>query len=182
MNNREAYINALDHYESVMDVMNNGALIDVMIDEVSMVYDDPDHLMDFVTWAVEVEGMEHFNKRVMDRMHRLDVPGDEWFDVRFEFLRPKDQHFRIEAMCIGEGSAPLHEAALAIDGPGTCVHASYKPRGYGTHVVRLNRVLSLEAEYSNAYGLFSYWSGLSTYVKPRLSFADRSKERAKLVV
>lgn len=144
------------------------------VDEISVLFADPDRLQAFVEYCKE-QGIEHFNRVDSDRMVRIDGPGQ--FDVRFEFLRFPTLGWRIEAMCVLDGQAPLHEAHLDRLGDGCIVHASYKlpeVEAYRAH----RRYLSdkgaiLAGEYENSYGRFAYWgSGHNPYMKPRVNLRD----------
>lgn len=150
------------------------------IDEISLLFKHQGQLERYAEWLV-AKGGEHFNARVLDRMFREKQQAETaemWFDVQFEFMHlPGHQTWRIEAMTVTDGHAPLHEHALAGSG-GPCVfHASFKADGPEAYAVaerqlakaRLRRLYG----YRNAYGRFSYWQGLrNVYVKPRINTRD----------
>ncbi len=154
----------------------------VNADEIAIVFPTPNMLTEFVekvTYESGVHRLEHFNSVQRDLMTRQDVP--ETFNVRFEFLRRRKDlmNWRIEAMCVLDGNAPLHAAALEESGGRPAViHASYKlgsPIEYEEEKLRLVQSEGREmvAEYANSYGMFSYYNfGLPFYVKPRVNLRD----------
>lgn len=146
------------------------------IDEVAVVFSTQSELNDFRTAAV-AQGLENFNSVPMDTMVRQDEPGE--FLVRFEFLRlPGIADFRIEAMCVLGGVAPLHYRHLAQHGTGSVVHASFKPADYAGAKSLMADDYEMQAEYRNSYGVFSYWrthdenSQWEPYYKPRANLRD----------
>lgn len=147
-------------------------------DETSLLFADADELKQFVRWA-EQNGMEHFNRVESDRMVRVDRNATEGFDVRFEFLRWPDQPWRIEAMCVLDGQAPLHEAHLETHGSAKPVHVSFKCDTLPAYN-NMKRTMAddgveqipFHAEYRNSYGLFSYWGVGNFYLKPRVNLRD----------
>lgn len=159
-------------------------LLDVTIDEVSLLFATQEQLDNFVKVATKL-GMEHFNG-VSDTLDRLDDGG--CFGVRFEFLRWPESDWRIEAMCIAgsvEGTdlsiAPLHSAALDKAGSApVLIHASFKLPTldvYEAYRDRMDRMFAAvggrRAEYRNTYGQFSYFGGgTSWYYKPRVNLRD----------
>lgn len=146
-------------------------------DEVSLLFSKPAELEDFKEWAV-AQGLEHFNSVQRDQMVRQDKA--QAFGVRFEFLRLPNRPWRIEAMCILEGCAPLHEEALRRSGEGCVVHLSYKCRDLQTYQEHVRSLWDegriKKAEYRNSYGMFSYWvptgSELRPFLKPRVNLRD----------
>lgn len=158
-----------------------------IIDEISVCFKHAGMMDRFVDWAVN-GGAEHFNAHVVDRMWRIAIlppsPQDvdrvevpEWFDVQYEFLHlPGHQTWRIEAMQVLSGMAPLHDAAMQ-GRDAAIVHASFKvPTLEHMHVAehQLARAgLRSLAGYRNAYGVLSYWKGRhDVYVKPRVNLRD----------
>jgi len=147
------------------------------IDEVALLWANAAELDSFLVWAVEGGGMEHFNSVPADEMVRVDNKG--LFMVRFEFLRMKGMPWRIEAMCVLDGEAPLHATHLDVMGNGCVVHASYKlacEEEYETSKdVLLEADLDMCAEYENSYGRFSYWRDFDSlfYFKPRINLRDQ---------
>lgn len=130
-------------------------------------------------------GVEKFNSVPCDVMKRQDMLGS--FQVRFEFLRFVPEHplhfltdapWRIEAMCVLEGDAPLHRQKISMSEELPCVmHWSYKLPTLDAYqgAVRAHRAAgqTMRAEYSNSYGMFSYFgSNGAPYVKPRVNLRD----------
>lgn len=167
------------------------------IDEVSLLFHDRQTLKEFVAWAKGKGELEHFNSVPKDLMVCLWADWQEEvyseaqapfrhaenFEVRFEFLRIPDTNWRIEAMCVLGGTAPLHEAWLETIGDGCVVHASYKLpslEAYVAHVPALmGAPLEKRATYVNSYGRFSYYShehlahGFDRWLlKPRVNTRD----------
>lgn len=156
--------------------------VPAMIDEVSLLFTTEADLIDFTKWCI-VNGIDNFNT-TGDEMVRMDTDHglDESFHVRFEFLRVPGAPWRIEAMCVLDGAAPLHFAHLAEHGDGCVVHASWKEANLTTY----NRVkeglraeggglvhaVPFHAEYRNSYGQFSYWGTGPFYFKPRVNLRD----------
>lgn len=147
------------------------------VDEVSLLWSDAAELDSFVHWAVTSGGFENFFTVHQDTMLRQD--RDEWFDVRFEFLRIPGMDWRIEAMSVLDGEAPLHEQHLHIMGNGCVVHASFKEADLAAYDAAKDRLIEggcvPHAEYQNTYGMFSYWladEGLF-YFKPRVNLRDQ---------
>lgn len=146
---------------------------DYEMDEVSLLFSNETELARFVLSAKTKGGMEHFNSVPRDTMVRQDGTGEQ-FDVRFEFLRMPEAAWRIEAMCLLGGTAPLHSQMLRTEGEGCVVHASFKckdEKDYERVKAELGSGLLLGAEYRNSYGLFSYW-GYGPYWKPRVNLRD----------
>ena len=152
------------------------------VDEIAVLFDGPEMLEDFVKWAITEGGLEHFNSVPWDKMWRQDTPHEEWFDVRFEFLRKPGVDWRIEATCVLAGRAPLHSAVLDSRGSGTPIHASWKTYdkpAYDRSKEALSKAflptlpaVPFFAEYRNSYGLFSYWGAPDLYFKPRVNLRD----------
>lgn len=141
----------------------------VQVDEVAILFKDSAVLSDFVAWCVR-EGVDNFNSVERDTMRRQDTDGQ--FDVRFEFLRIPGMDWRIEAMCVLDGMAPLHDSQA----DGSIIHASYKLEdawAYANHQTKLNGgLIKRQAEYVNSYGRFSYWGPGAPYLKPRVNLRD----------
>jgi hypothetical protein len=148
------------------------------IDEVSLLFGEQRQLDQFTHQAV-ASGMSHFNSVKRDRMTRMDPGHDpvgvdpEAFDVRFEFFKWPDCEWRIEAMVVLDGTAPLHEQHLEKYGDGCVVHASFKcPDRQSYESVWSRSEMEFFAEYRNSYGIFSYWVGGDYYFKPRVNLRD----------
>jgi len=158
----------------------DGAASDDFIpDEVAICFPDEESLVLFVKEAIQDYGLENFNSVEKDHMSRLDRIG-EGFDVRFEFLRLPGRSWRFECMFVYPGGiAPLHERALRENGgEPVIIHISFKLHNvdeYGQTVREwpTRHAWSRKAEYSNSYGIFSYWSvNGGPYWKPRVNLRD----------
>lgn len=154
------------------------------IDEVSILFKTVGMMERFVGWA-EQFGWHNFTsvrRDTADQMYgnslaQIGNAGDGAFDVRFEFLRPRNQQggelgFRIECMCILEGFAPLHERLPE----GAIAHASWKATNR-LHYMQVCDVLERTAlpkmaEYANSYGRFAYYGREAPYFKPRVNLRD----------
>jgi hypothetical protein len=173
---REAVRRCIHTYSTVQFAMDTRLIIPYKIDEISLLFSTEASLDRFIAWAVE-GGVDHFNRTVLDTMVREDTPHNENFDVRFEFLRLPGHDWRIEAMCVLRGKAPLHVMHSRSLGNGCVVHASFKCAGLPEMALACERLrgagLRRAAAYSNAYGAFSYWAGVGhTYLKPRVNLRD----------
>jgi hypothetical protein len=153
----------------------------IVYDEVSLLFATETALIDFQHDCYR-NGIIHFNSVHRDTMQRLDKTGES-FDVRFEFFRLPHRPWRIEAMCIISGDAPLHEQALSENGNGAPFHLSYKLPTLETYDAEFRSLrgahsrgpLAMMAEYQNSYGRMSYWrhdGEHSPYVKPRVNMRD----------
>lgn len=172
MDNRLAYDLA---EKTILDARDRGSEV---YDEVALCFRHEHDLMKFVEHAV-LRGMDNFNS-VRDTMVRQDARGQ--FDVHFEFLKFPNEEWRIEAMCITDGEAPLHASALAQNGDVCVIHLAYKCATLEDYQEETRRLMSgvatRRAEYRNGYGLFSYWSptgqpSVLPYVKPRVNLRDQ---------
>lgn len=177
------------------------------VDEVSLLFADPDELEAFRQWAITDARMNNFARVSQDVCLCLGAdwwnPEDdtvtevtppvrpiETFAVRFEFLRLPAAQWRIEAMCILSGSAPLHTAWLEMYGSGCVVHVSYKLPSRdayeqhtrrGPHVSQWPEQPTLRAQYGNSYGRFAYYQHAyfedsvgrnAWFLKPRINERD----------
>lgn len=149
------------------------------MDEVAVCFADEPSLLEFVEEAKTL-GLEHFNSVPYDTMNRQDVPGEK-FGVRFEFLRMEFRPWRIEAMCVMDGMAPLHHMANTRFGSPCVVHVSYKLPNLQAYQDEVRKAMDQGhrkvAEYANSYGMFSYWKPaghMSTlpFWKPRVNLRD----------
>lgn len=146
------------------------------IDEVALLLENEAELEAFVRWARDVAGMDHFDSVPVDRMERQDNVSA--FDVRFEFLRLPETDWRIEAMCVLDGDAPLHRKQLQLLGNCSVVHASFKVADEDAYWDSFDWLAEAGfvkmAEYANTYGWFSYWEHLEAlfYIKPRVNRRD----------
>lgn len=150
------------------------------MDEVALCFHNEEALIEFVEHAKRL-GLEHFNSVPYDTMKRQDKLGEE-FGVRFEFLRHPEREWRIEAMAVIDGEAPLHKEALDKYGAPCIVHLSYKCEDLDAYQMEVRRMFNDRgatkvAEYSNSYGMFSYWrphgqQSMLPYWKPRVNLRD----------
>lgn len=170
-------------------------------DEVSLLFATPEELEEFRLWSVKDISMDNFARVESDVCFLTSsdwrevvtseyvTPMDtEAFVVRFEFLRVPGADWRIEAMCVLDGKAPLHEAWLEKYGSGCVVHVSYKCASraqYAYHCATgpQSRYWASQpawrASYANSYGRFSYYQhdafnygGVSWLLKPRVNERD----------
>lgn len=162
---------------AVLNRLNPGA----EIDEMAFVFATPKELDRFVLDAKA----ENFNSVKSDQMVRQD--RQQSFEVRFEFLQGSKVPFRIEAMCVLSGDAPLHARHLHVHGSGSLVHASWKcgwQEMYDAEKERMRPCSFFQAEYRNSYGMFSYWKMREDvrsrgalgplFLKPRVNLRDSS--------
>lgn len=169
--------------------IRDGRMRHKAIDEVSLLFGTVEELEAFVEWAKQHPSLEHFNA-TEDTMDREDK--DQSFRVRFEFIRPTDltkdyAPWRIEAMCVLEGIAPIHETVLQEHGSGAVVHLSWKHTSEEIYESYLRRDVQqmmknkpgvvtgnpdhFVGAYRNSYGRFSYW-GRRPFLKPRVNLRD----------
>ena len=154
-------------------------------DETSVLFSTEAELDAFVAWCKET-GLNVFNSvtdvlSVRSCSTAFSVMAQNWqssaFGVRFEFIDIPREPFphRIEAMCVTDGMAPLHDRQLRRNGSGTPIHVSFKAPNlheYLRTAHELNAVLPFMAEYSNDYGRFSYYEHGGIYLKPRVNLRD----------
>lgn len=164
--------------QHAMYELYHGIMLYHDIDEISLLFGSEQELEQFL--ALAEPHVDHFNSVPRDRMWRDDGEEEQWFDVRFEFLRIPTYMWRIEAMCVLDGSAPLHAQKLRDRGRGCVVHASYKLPDEATYYAHKSIVKDVsgrtaDAEYHNSYGRFSYWNVLGGrfYLKPRVNLRDQ---------
>lgn len=146
------------------------------IDEYSVLFGNRVDLDVFVARG-KTFGMERFNY-TDDLMRRTDV--EETFEVHFDFLQLPAKSWRIEAMHVASGVAPLHAtASQGIDNYCGVFHASYKLENLDAYNAELHRLYRAgyepRAQYQNSYGVFSYWKiePHLPYFKPRANLRDR---------
>ena len=153
--------------------------IGMEVDEVAVYFEKKGDLDQFLAYAVN-QGMEHFNSVPSDAMHQIygnsemGIPNraGHAFDVRFEFLRIPNSDWRIEAMQVLDGWAPLHRRLRS----GEIAHVSGKVQAGSLHyysVLRaaLSKRLTCQAEYLNSYGRFAYFGDEAPYFKPRVNLS-----------
>lgn len=147
-----------------------------VVDEVSLLFKEKEELERFVFWAVNEKNLSNFASR-KDTLYRLDKR--EQFNVQFEFLRDPSKKYRIEAMCVLDGKAPLHEHKTHLFGEISVMHVSFKCDSLEEYFKSMDMLhqdgWDFFAQYVNDYGLFSYFrmQGNSIYLKPRLNLRDR---------
>lgn len=154
----------------------------VDVDEISLLFQSEAQLDSFVQWAVESKGLTNFNS-VKDGCRSVQVTngGNQHnYRVRFEFLSMPGVDWRIEAMCILSGDAPLHRIHLSRYGVSP-IHASFKLKtleGYTDmckHLATYGPGLVPIVEYENSYGRYCYFGGDDMdriYLKPRVNLRD----------
>jgi hypothetical protein len=139
------------------------------VDEVSILFKHNTELDGFVRYCVSRD-LEHFNG-VRDTCHNEWASDPNTFQVRFEFLRYPGADWRIEAMCVNSGFAPLHERLRNHSMP----HVSFKCLDT-MHYDHINKVLTgilpWQGSYRNSYGAFSYFGAYAPYIKPRVNLRD----------
>ncbi len=161
----------------------------LVIDEMSLLFSSRDEIEKFTEWANQ--NVPSIGEVPKSTLYSLTGPGE--FDVNFRFFQTPfwtgarsglvgfvGTRWRIEAMQILDGRAPLHEHYLKnFDSP-CAMHASFKvPTVYEYRKVQavLDACTSegMEAEYRNEYGMFCYYSlggdGVP-YIKPRVNLRD----------
>lgn len=164
------------------------------IDEVAILFADEAQLEDWLdNYADKDHMLEHYRSE-RDQMMRLDVRYRETWNVRFEFLHVtirehQENPWRIEAMVVLDGKAPLHQAmTAACQGRPAIIHASYKLPDSPTYAEECLRLwdegMHSHATYMNSYGMFSYWHGeqdqrplTNVLLKPRVNLRDSPEFR-----
>lgn len=156
------------------------------IDEVAILFADEAQLDEWLGFA-EKDHMLRHDRTEHDTMHRNDTRRAQAWRVRFEFLQvtlhADAPTWRIEAMVVLGGRAPLHQAMLAAtEGRPAIIHASYKLPGVDAYHEEVQRLMSngmtMQAGYTNSYGVFSYWNSgdgapvTNVYLKPRINLRD----------
>lgn len=190
MNTHELLDKAWQAHEMMQSVARDELAIQQPIDEIALLFARQSEMLTFAE-QVKLMGGARIGSVPNDTMVRQDQVNMN-FNVRFEFVRIHPE-WRIEAMCVLWGKAPLHTRALELYGSGCIVHASYKLQtrmgydqhtGYGYDVRVLNPAgcmdpadikgdPAMEAEYQNSYGRFSYWQhGTYPFLKPRVNLRD----------
>lgn len=147
----------------------------IKIDEMSILFIDRDALHDFVR---KYPGL-NFNSVPEDKMVGTFPDGTEQtFRVMFEFLQKPDVPYRIEAMSVLGGHAPLHQDRLVV-ARWSVFHASFKCDTVEEYELWLRKLeqggSELHATYENSYGKFSYWTDPTLgrmYLKPRVNLRD----------
>lgn len=104
------------------------------------------------------------------------------FGTDFQFVWPyQDAPYRIEAMRVTDGYAPLHERHLSAHGSPSTVHASWKLPNMAMYSFEKERLaeegFQFHQEYRNNYGIFSYWSPRGTSDAPTLFYKPRVNTR-----
>ena len=164
--------------------LNMSLGIDAEVDEMSILFTDPQCMEDFVEYVGDNMQVEELPPVERTRVTRRDAPGQ--FDVAYRFLNFPQFEYRIECMHIfpeldnlgneeeafGEPSYPLH---LPIAQLGVA-HASWKCADieqYNGHDATLvGQSIPREAEYENDYGRFTYWGKRIPYLKSRVNLRD----------
>lgn len=157
--------------------------VGMVIDEVAVYFDRTWELDAFLNEAPEYGWIANSGESVShDEMYQLfgnssrgvRNAGGHAFDVRFEFLHKEGVPYRIEAMHVIDGWAPLHRRMESSD----IAHVSGKvTAGNSTAYAALKCALGssglpMMAEYRNSYGLFSYFGERAPHFKPRCNMRD----------
>jgi hypothetical protein len=160
------------------------------IDEVAVMLPSQLDALQWVSEAVKNDGVTLFNKAEDDVR---TYPFDTQYDVNYYFLStPHD--FRVEAMALGNGISPLHEAMR----PGrryrdkvmypVPVHYSFKTESEDQYRHVMNWLDAAHFHHAQScqstYGRFSYWLAEGEdgqipdmYLKPRVNLRDIKKPR-----
>lgn len=172
------------------------------IDEVALLFYDPEHIFNFITQAV-AQNEVYLSGADRDVVH-VD-PMRSHYHVTYWWLEHHDKTYRLELMLKESGFSPIHDK-LKVDamqeahdehaeegGPHilkapVVVHFSFRARD-SAHYTRLNQELNEcdDAEYvqfcRSSYGMFSYWrvpslwdKGAATYLKPRVNMRDGGEQ------
>lgn len=166
---------------SMMIGRMRGLFPDKPFDEVSLLFGIREEFLRFCDEANE-RGL-HFNGVVE---HQQQIGGEEKFTTNFEFIWPyPDADWRIEAMFVASGDAPLHRRFLTDSYSDVAVvHVSWKEQGpeeyFASRIeMEYNMGMELAREYRNGYGRFAYYpvvgpehGRLLTYIKPRINERD----------
>ncbi len=147
--------------------------VGMVIDEVAVYFDRTTELDAFVEEASERGWVADRGASVpLDAMFEDGIVMG--FNVRFEFLHKENVPWRIEAMHVLDGWAPLHRRSNA----GDIIHVSGKVeagnRGQyeNLKLVLARAGLPFQKEYGNNYGVFSYFGHQAPYFKPRVNMRD----------
>lgn len=150
------------------------------IDEMAIMFKNPEQLRSFVEAAVRIPGVVLFNT-AHDSVHTQPIPGQ--YDVHYWFLSVPEEYgsWRIEAMYAHPGS-PLHDS-LRRQGASDeilMVHASFKcpseeDYGIANNILQRNGYEPVQ-KCDSTYGRFSYWrpeeGTRGVYLKPRVNLRD----------
>lgn len=148
-----------------------------LYDEVSLLFRDKKSLDKF-TKDMKGRGL-WFNESFESQQN---TATDEWeFDTEFQFSLPyMNASWRIEAMRVECGHAPLHQRHIEGHGAPSVVHVSWKAPTREEYLLEkvalFEEGMTFHAEYENSYGIFSYWSfekdNVFMYYKPRVNVRD----------
>ena len=167
-------------YEKAREEVRSMFGAGVNVDEVAIMFRDPDALRHWVEAAVRVPGVTLFNT-AHDRVVTSPIPGQ--YDVHYWFLTVPEEYggWRIEAMYAHPGS-PLHDSLLRrmLDQEALVVHASFKcadEEEYGSaNSVLARNGYALAQRCDSTYGRFSYWrldeEEYTVFLKPRVNLRD----------
>jgi hypothetical protein len=151
------------------------------IDEISLYFSAPDLFDAFVAEAKKHGDWigEAKENQVATYLGSEDASAAYKTDYQFVLPHPESK-WRIEAMLVTDGYSKLHESLASKAGEDPCVaHASFKTRTlafYQDANVHLSTEQGFfqEAEYTNGYGAFSYYTvtDLDFFLKPRVNLRD----------
>jgi hypothetical protein len=153
---------------------------EAVIDEMALMFRDPDVLRSWVDAAVRIPGVTLFNT-AHDSVGTQPIPGR--YSVHYWFLSVPEVYgpWRVEAMFAHPGS-PLHDS-LRRQGRGEellMVHASFKcpdeeAYGVATNTLARNGYEPVQ-KCESTYGRFSYWrhedAVRGVFLKPRVNLRD----------
>lgn len=144
------------------------------VDEMSILFRSRAEHIGFTEWA-RARGLV-FNE-VTEKQKDLTAPG-HGFTTNFTFVKKRIWDWRIEAMVVTSGRAPLHTQLNLMHGDFTIAHASWKLKDveiYHKDKCALEDAgFRFHKEYRNGYGQFAYFSHpeFPFYFKPRVNLRD----------
>jgi hypothetical protein len=154
------------------------------LDEIALLFEDRDVKWEWIEFAVRNPDVKLFNS-ADDRVHTDPIPSD--YNVEYAFLEVRDAGFRVEAMNIGAGVSPLHQAYLQKFWSGEAfqplvIHVSFKvpEDDYAAVCEAMDDSGAIFTQgCESAYGKFSYWkvpelweTSACVYLKPRCNVRD----------
>lgn len=154
--------------------------IQVVIDEVALLFRNDELVEHFVMDMVQTDGVELFNTATDEVTTR---PIFSQYVVNYAFLRLPGNKMRLECMNIVDGLSPLHEAHGQMNelhwGVPIPVHYSFKcdPNDYNEVLGELEKVMGAPLmRCASRYGEFAYFKMPDVndfmYIKPRVNLRD----------
>lgn len=160
------------------EVLHEMGVTTADIDEIALLFPEPEAATTWIMSAVCDEDVHHFNA-AYDTVKTLPIASQ--YHVRYDFLSLRERAYRVEAMHLtGYGTSPLHAALLQPTwrtGP-IPVHLSFKCHTREEYDHALNRLglndFVLAQACDSTYGIFSYWKheAFDLYIKPRVNTRD----------